>query len=197
MMSKTDNMPTDSKTLDLRRGNTQWSAKEKIKRGAWNVCQTLLFRPTPKRMGNSWRLWLLRAFGAKIVGASLILPSCKILAPWNLEIHDGSTVGDRVDIYNYDKIVIGSMTIISQDTFLCTGTHDYTHPYLPLIWKPINIGSECWISAGAFIGPGVSIGDGTVVGARSVVVKDLPPWTVCAGNPCKALKPRVVKPVSD
>ena len=64
---------------------------------------------------------------------------------------------------------------------------------MPLVWKPIRIGSECWIAAGVFVGPGVTVGDGTVVGARAVVTKDMPPWTVCAGNPCKPLKPRILQ----
>src|SRR5204863_444991 len=43
------------------------------------------------------------------------------------------------------------------------------------------------------LGPGITIGEGAVVGARSVVTKDLPPWMVCAGNPCLPIKPRAFK----
>jgi len=50
-----------------------------------------------------------------------------------------------------------------------------------------------WIGAGAFVGPGVTIGEGAVVGARSVVTKDVEPWTVVAGNPAKFIKKREIK----
>ena len=58
---------------------------------------------------------------------------------------------------------------------------------------PITIGESVWVAAGAFVAPGVTIGAGAVIGARSVVTKDMPDWTVCAGNPCRPLKPRVLR----
>ena len=182
-----------SYTLDLRKGgSTPWPLKTKIKRALWNLTWSL-FRFSPRRRGNPWRLSLLRAFGAKIHGDPLIHPQCTILQPWELEIGEFSAIGERAEIYNYARVIIGPMTVVSQYTFLCTGTHDYTHPYMPLTWKPITIGAECWVAAGAFIGPGVTVHDGAVVGAYAVVTKDVPPWTVSAGNPCKVIKPRIMQ----
>jgi putative colanic acid biosynthesis acetyltransferase WcaF len=73
---------------------------------------------------------------------------------------------------------------------VCAGTHDYTKPNLPLERPPIAIGSGVWIAAGAFIGPGVTVGDNTVVGARAVVMSDVEPGVVVAGNPAKVIKQR-------
>jgi putative colanic acid biosynthesis acetyltransferase WcaF len=93
------------------------------------------------------------------------------------------------------KIVIGAKAVISQDVDLIAGSHDYTRvdlqPELPLITRPIEIGSQAWVCAQAFVLPGVSIGEGAVIGARSVVTHDQPAWMVCAGNPCRPLKPRI------
>lgn len=180
---------------DLRRSVTPWPTGYKLKRGLWNLVRVLLFRPTPKRMGNRWRLWILRRFGARIHGVPIIHASCRILQPWNLEIADGATLGHQVKIYNFADVFIGAMSVVSQYSHLCTGTHDYTHPYLPLRWKPIHIGAECWIAADVFISPGVKIGRGSVVGARSVVTKDLPEWMVCAGHPCKPIKRRILQDI--
>ena len=55
---------------------------------------------------------------------------------------------------------------------------------------PIIIGNDVWIGTGAYVRAGVSIGDGAIVGARSVVTKDIPPYTVVAGNPARPLKLR-------
>ncbi|HAQ57564.1 MAG TPA: hypothetical protein DCR32_00870, partial [Opitutae bacterium] len=55
--------------------------------------------------------------------------------------------------------------------------------------------AESWIASGAFIGPGVTIGRGCVIGANSVVTRDMPEWMVCAGNPCRAIKPRKIKQI--
>ena len=61
----------------------------------------------------------------------------------------------------------------------------------PSVIKPIVIGNDVYIGHGAFIRPGVTIGDGAIVGAHSVVVKDVPPYAVVAGNPATIRKFRV------
>jgi len=75
---------------------------------------------------------------------------------------------------------------------------DY-HAYLPPVreaapptaFKPITIGNDVYIGHGAFIKPGVTIGDGAVVGAMAVVVKDVPPYAVVAGNPATIRRMRL------
>lgn len=54
--------------------------------------------------------------------------------------------------------------------------------------SPIRIGSDVWIGGGALVLPGVTIGDRSVVGAGSVVVRDVPPDCVVAGNPARILR---------
>lgn len=55
--------------------------------------------------------------------------------------------------------------------------------------KPITIGENCWIGAGAIILGGVTIGEGTTVGAGSVVTRDIPTGVLAAGNPCRVIRP--------
>lgn len=55
--------------------------------------------------------------------------------------------------------------------------------------SPIVIGDDVWLGGQVVVVPGVTIGSGVVVGAGSVVTKDLPDHTFCAGNPCKVLRP--------
>ncbi|OBZ17175.1 CatB-related O-acetyltransferase [Bacillus sp. FJAT-26390] len=52
------------------------------------------------------------------------------------------------------------------------------------------IESDAWIGMNAMIMPGVKIGEGAIVAAGSVVVKDVPPYTIVGGNPCKEIKKR-------
>jgi len=142
---------------------------------------------------NGLRIFLLRLMGAKIGKRCLVSSKVDILMPWNLELDACVALGKGVRVYNYAKVRVGRMSLVSQGAYLCTGSHDHTHPHMPLIWKPIEIGEQCWIAAEAFLVPGVVVGNGCVVGARSVVTKNLPEWMVCAGNPCVPVKRRILK----
>lgn len=119
--------------------------------------------------------------------------SVKVWAPWNLVMEDLSSMGDGVNVYSMALITLGRRVVVSQGAHLCAGTHDYESKNFQLYSRPITIGAEAWVCAESFLGPGVTIGEGAVVGARAVVTKDMPAWTVCAGNPCKPIKPRVIR----
>lgn len=164
----------------------------KVLRLFWGVAYILLFRLTPRWTLHGWRRFILRCFGAKIGTGSKIAPSCIIWAPWNLEMGDYSVIADGVDCYSMNKIYIGSKVAISQRSFLCTGTHDVSSLLRPLLTYPIVIKDHVWIAAECFIHPGVVIGEGSVIGARSVVIKDISSWSICAGSPCKVMKSRVI-----
>ncbi len=54
----------------------------------------------------------------------------------------------------------------------------------------VTIGSDVWIGHGVFIGSGVNVGDGAVLGAQAVVLKDVPPYGIVAGNPARLIRYR-------
>ena len=155
----------------------------------WNFTWWILVMPSPRPL-HAWRRLVLRVFGAKIGPGVHIYPSAKIWAPWNLECGEQSSISDRAIIYDQGRVVLGRRAVVSQGAHLCAGTHDYMRPGMPLVTGSITIGADAWLAAECFVMPNVTIGDGAVIGARSVVTKDMPPWTVCAGHPCVPLKPR-------
>lgn len=164
----------------------------KIRRLIWFTFWFFLFKPTPRWAFNGWRIFLLRAFGAKIRRGCRVLPSCFIWAPWNLELGEYTALSDGVECYSMDKIIIGNRVTISQRAFLCTGSHDISSLRLPLITKPISIGDFVWVCAEAFVGPGCHIGEGAVVAARAVVTKPVDNWMVVGGNPAMNIKIRKI-----
>ena len=160
-----------------------FSIANRLRRLVWGIAYAVFFRPSP-RIFFGWRNALLRLFGAKIGNQVHVYPKVNIWAPWNIEIGDDVGVGDGATLYSMDLIQLGSRSTISQGAYLCCGTHDYNDPAMPLITRPIVIGKEAWVCAEAFIFPGVTVGEGGVVGARAVATRNIPEWTVWAGNPC-------------
>ncbi len=133
---------------------------------------------------------LLKAFGAKVGQGVVIKPRVNIHLPWRLQLGDHVWIGEEAFILNFEPVTVGSHACISQRAFLCTGNHDYRKPDFPYRNRPIDIGPGAWVGAMVFVGPGAGLGAETVATAGSVVVDFLPSGMVCAGNPCKPVRPR-------
>jgi putative colanic acid biosynthesis acetyltransferase WcaF len=131
---------------------------------------------------------LLRLFGAAIEQGAHPYPSARIWAPWNLTMKEGSCLADHVNCYAVDRVVLEPYATVSQYSFLCTASHDYSAPGRPVVTAPIRIGRRAWVAADVFVGPGVTIGEGAVVGARASVFRNVDPWTVVGGNPARIIK---------
>lgn len=100
-----------------------------------------------------------------------------------------------LDYGNVDLISIGDNVSITDNCILLCHRKDITNyrvgdnsANLPFLFKPIIIKDGANLGKGTIIMPGVTIGEGAVVGAGSVVTKDIPDWTVAAGNPCRVIK---------
>jgi putative colanic acid biosynthesis acetyltransferase WcaF len=155
----------------------------------WWIVQATLFHPSPQIL-YGWRRFLLRLFGAHVGRGVMFRPSVEIVYPWKIWIGDYSWIGDNTRLYSLADIRIGSHSVISQNSYLCAGSHDPESITFAITALPISIGNECWIASDVFIAPGISIGDGTVVGARSTVFHDLPSGMICYGAPARPVRPR-------
>jgi maltose O-acetyltransferase len=111
-----------------------------------------------------------------------------------IELGDDVGFNSGCWVNGFGGLTIGDRTMFGPNSMIHTANHE-TDPNKSLqeqghIKAPVTIGTEVWIAMGVIILPGVTIGDGVIVGAGSVVTKDLPPWTLAVGNPCKVIKQR-------
>ena len=179
--------------LDLKNYRNRHSLRSKVARALWNVVWLVVFRPTPRgNLFRSWRILLLKLFGADVKWSSNVLPSCRIWQPWKLKMGAYACLSENVDCYTVDEISIGDQATVSQGVKLCSASHDISSRIMELTTSPIHIGENAWVAGWSIILPGVTIGEGAVVGAGSVVTKTVEPWTVVAGNPAKFIKKRVL-----
>ena len=180
------NTLTGESLVDLRRYNQ--SNFDRGKPGwvilFWWLVQAIAFPLTPHPF-NGIRSGLLRLFGAKIGPGVIVRPTARFTYPWKIEIGDYSWIGDDVVLYSLDRIAIGKHCVISQKSYLCTGSHDPQDSAFGLITAPVIVNNGVWIAADCFIGPGVEIGANALIGARSSVFKNMPASFVCTGNPCR------------
>ncbi len=175
-----------SLAIDRNRTACKYSRREQALRVLWGLLGKPLFRLSP-RPCFAWRRGLLRFFGATVGRHVHVYPSTVIYFPWNLTVGDWSAIGEDALVYNLGPVTLGARVTVSHRAHLCAGTHDVRDPAMPLLKPPIAIADQAWVCADAFIGPGVTVGEGAVVGARGVAVRDVPPWTIVAGNPAQEI----------
>ena len=156
----------------------------------WWIVQGIFFNNSPQFL-YGFRRFLLRLFGAKIGKNVIIRPSVRTTYPWKVSIGDYSWIGDDVVLYSLGEIEIGKNVVISQKSYICTGSHNYLQSDFPIFAKKITIKDECWLATDVFVSPGITIGKGTVIGSRSSVYKDIPSNKVCTGNPAKIIRERI------
>ena len=140
--------------------------------------------------GSSWRVALLRLFGAHIGKGVIIKPHVRVKFPWKLSIGDYSWIGEQAWIDNLAPVSIGSHTCISQGVYLCTGSHDWSLSTFDLITKPITIADQAWLGAFSRVAPGVLVEQGAVLALGSVATQALQEWMIYSGQPAMAIKPR-------
>jgi putative colanic acid biosynthesis acetyltransferase WcaF len=150
----------------------------------WWFIQAVIFPLTPHSFSLIRRA-ILRLFGAKIGKNVLIRPTARFTYPWKVIIGDHSWIGDDVVIYSIDRVNIGNHCVISQKSYLCTGSHNIKDPTFALQTASITIEDGAWVAADCFVAAGVTISANAVIGARSSVFGNMPPGQVCMGSPCR------------
>jgi acetyltransferase-like isoleucine patch superfamily enzyme len=135
-----------------------------------------------------------------------VLPFRKFSLGNHSVIEDFSTINNGVGdviignntLIGMSNVIIGPVTIgnnvIFAQNIVASGlNHTYTDITIPIreqktVTAPIIIEDDCWIAANAVITAGVTIGKHSVVAAAAVVTKDIPPYSVAAGNPARVIK---------
>jgi len=167
--------------------SSPWPLRRRFALLAWGYAWSITCRWTPKPF-NRWRLFVLRCFGAEIHGTPFVHQHARVTQPRNLVLHHRACLGDGAHAYALGRIILQEGATIAQEAYLCTGTHDFTSPHLPLQTAPITVGRGAFVGARAFVLPGVTLGEHCLVGAMAVVTRDVPPGAIVAGNPARAVR---------
>ena len=185
--------PINDTWLDLSSYDNSWYSpgRSSVIRALWYVVSLAIFESGWVPFSRVKR-WLLSLFGAKIGRGLVIKPRVFIKYPWRLEVGDHCWIGQGAWIENLANVRIGSQVCISQQVYICTGSHDFRRRTFDLVTRPVVVGNGAWLAARALVLGGVAIGAKAVVAAGRVVNKDVPPATIVAGQPARTIGPRQI-----
>jgi putative colanic acid biosynthesis acetyltransferase WcaF len=119
------------------------------------------------------RVKLLRIFGADIGERVLVRHRVRVHWPWKLTVGDDCWIGEGAWLLNLEPITLGSNVCVSQDAFLCTGSHNRKSPTFEFDNGPIQLRDGVWIAARATVLRGVTVHEGATVAATSLVTQDV------------------------
>lgn len=137
------------------------------------------------------RLELLNKLFGKVGSNIYIEPTFYCDYGSNIELGDNVYMNFNCVFLDVCKIKVGNNVLFAPNVQVLTATHPLDSKVRNEgleLGKPITIGDDCWIGAGAIILPGITIGNNATIGAGSIVTKDIPSNVLAVGNPCQIIK---------
>lgn len=184
--------PSDVPVIDLSKApgaRTAWG------RPAWQVLLwglvERLLVTNALQISSRLRVEVLRRFGATIGEGVILRPGLRVRFPWKLTIGDRSWIGEDVWLHNQDELVIGHDVVVSQGSFVTTGSHAHRRD-MALITSPVTIEPGAWVTARCVVTGGVTIGRSALVAPNSVVQRDVPANAIVGNGPLQRLGDRFV-----
>jgi acetyltransferase-like isoleucine patch superfamily enzyme len=112
----------------------------------------------------------------------------------HIAIGGGSLLNLNVMVAAVERVTIGEHCMLANGCVVTDGNHRFDDPETPVPWQgftskgPVTIGDNVWLGANVVVTSGVTIGRRSVIGANSVVIEDVPDFSIAAGAPAKVLK---------
>ena len=173
-----------------------------------------LLIPKGQARPRRWVSWFVNPFVHKKGSNSRICSSARLdVLPFRrFELGQQSTIEDYCVVNNgvgdvlvgantrvgigsilIGPVTIGNQVIVAQHVVIAGLNHGYQDIHVPIRLQPVSIlpivlNDECWIGSNAVITAGVTVGKHAIVAAGSVVTKNVPAYSVVAGNPARVIK---------
>lgn len=169
--------------VDLASFNNNWyKTGSAIKRVLWYFVNIVFFANGFFPF-YTFKVFLLKRFGANVGSNVLIKPNVNIKYPWLLQIGNNVWIGEQVWIDNLAKVTIGNNVCISQGALLLCGNHNYKKASFDLIVGEIILEEGVWICAKVIITQNVVCKNHSVVGTAAVLSSSTEEFSIYSGNP--------------
>jgi acetyltransferase-like isoleucine patch superfamily enzyme len=131
-----------------------------------------------------------RALDFEIGSGTSVFMGAQFDSRHGFRIGKNSVINENCRMDNRGQLTIGDCVSISAETVILTADHDVQSSDFAGRERPVEIGDYAFLGTRCTILPGVRIGRGAVVGAGSLVTRDVPDYTIVAGNPAKTIGQR-------
>lgn len=136
------------------------------------------------------RLLFYKMAGMRIGKNSRIHIGARFFYPVNIEIGEGTIIGDNAFLDGRDKLKIGNHVDIASSVMIYNSEHDINSEDFNAIISPVVIEDYVFIGPRVIILPGVKIGKGAIVAAGAVVTKDVDSFSIVGGVPATVIGER-------
>lgn len=148
----------------------------------WLLVEALLVT-NPLQVSSGIRARALQAFGARIGRGVILRPRLRVKFPWKLEIGDRSWIGEGVWFHNQDRVRVGADVVLSQETFVTTGSHRARRD-MALVTRPVEIEDGAWLTTRCIVLGGTRVGRSALAKPGTVVQGEVPAGAVVGGPDC-------------
>jgi len=163
-----------------------------FKRVLWHYTNIFFFKSSLFPF-YGFKVFLLRAFGAKVGKQVELKPSVNIKYPWNLTIGDEVWIGENAWLDSLVMITIGSNVCLSQGATLLTGSHNYKKTSFDLVTGSVTLEDGVWIGAHAIVNQGITAASHSVLTSGSVATKNMEAYSIYQGNPAVKVRSRTIE----
>lgn len=180
----------------LRRMGFNYSEEEYGQVSLWKVLGKFFHNIRMKRLSNMMDWAIIEPFAPRKLRPAL-------MRKMGCHVGKGCFIGDhvKIDTGHADMITLEDGVSVAGGTRLLCHQRDFSEYFVGSDYnklrysiKPIVLKKGCLIGMESFVLPGVTVGEGAIVGAGSLVVKDIPAWTVATGRPAKVVREIPKKP---
>lgn len=124
--------------------------------------------------------------------ATYVSDGVLIMFPWCVRVGRNTSLNQGCYIDGFGGVEIGEGFRIAAYRMINTADHCFADADKQIVSQgyvcaPVKIGNDVWIGTHVCINQGVTIGDGSVIGAGSVVTRDIPPYSIAVGSPCRVI----------
>lgn len=185
----TDSIPSDRarndnacRVIDLSKAPGQresWD-RPRVVVYCWALFE-LLFVTSAWQPSSRLRVSVLRLFGAEVGHGVIFRSRTRVRFPWKLKVGNRAWIGEGVWIHNQAFVEIGDDAVISQETFITTGSHAYRRD-MGLLTRPIKIGNGAWVTSRCIVLGGADVGASSLIVPGTVVGGSIPQNSVWGSN---------------